>query len=229
MNKNFKAIDLTHTIYEDIPTWDDKDGFRLSVSLDYSDWPAPNSFRANAIQCSAGIGTHLDAPSHMFPAGRTVDQLREDELIANCVVINVSDESDPKYKIMPTTVERFEKVHGVVPKSSFVIFYTGWERFWNTREKYHNNHNFPSVHPLVAEMLVKRGVVGIGIDTMSCDTGQEGFPVHRIILGADKYLVENVAQAAQLPPVGSKIFVLPMKIAHATEAPVRLMALTGVL
>lgn len=50
--------------------------------------------------------------------------------------------------------------------------------------------------------------------------------MHRAILGADKYLVENVANAKLLPPTGAKVLVLPIKIKDATEAPIRLIALT---
>jgi kynurenine formamidase len=83
---------------------------------------------------------------------------------------------------------------------------------------------FPSVHENVAKLLLERGVTGIGIDTLSADTGADGFPVHRAILGAGKYLVENVANAKELPPTGAKIAVLPMKIKDGTEAPIRLIA-----
>jgi kynurenine formamidase len=65
----------------------------------------------------------------------------------------------------------------------------------------------------------------LGIDTFSSDTGENGFPVHRAILGADKYLVENVANAELLPATGAKVLVLPPKIKDATEAPLRLIAL----
>jgi kynurenine formamidase len=62
--------------------------------------------------------------------------------------------------------------------------------------------------------------------TPSADArGGEDFPVHRAILGAGKYLVENVANAKELPPTGARIFVMPMKIKDGTEAPIRLVAL----
>jgi kynurenine formamidase len=73
-------------------------------------------------------------------------------------------------------------------------------------------------------MLLQRSIAGIGIDTLSCDRGDQGFPVHRIILGAGKYLVENIANAKELPPTGGRILVLPLKLEHGTEAPVRLVA-----
>jgi kynurenine formamidase len=167
----------------------------------------------------------MDAPSHIIEGGRTIDLLTMDELVVDCVVVDVSDRADESFMVMPSVIEEFEKAHGEIPKSSLIIFYTGWSKFWNEPAKYHNEHKFPSVHPDTAEILVKRGVVGVGIDTLSCDTGADGFPVHRIILGADKYLVENVTNADKLPLTGAKVFVMPTKIKGATEAPIRLVAL----
>ena len=171
------------------------------------------------------VGTHIDAPAHVIPGGRTIDQLTPEELVAACVVIDVSKETDEKYLIMPSAIEKFEKEHGKIPERSLVIFYTGWSKHWETPEKYHNNHVFPGVDITTAELLLERNIVGVGIDTFSCDTGKNGFPVHRTLLGADKYLIENVANAHVLPAIGAKVVVAPMKIKNATEAPLRLIAL----
>ena len=81
------------------------------------------------------------------------------------------------------------------------------------------------MHVSTAKLLLKRNIAGLGIDTFSADTGADGFPVHLAVLGADKYLVENVANAKKLPPTGAKSFVLPMNIKDGTEASIRLIAL----
>ena len=73
-------------------------------------------------------------------------------------------------------------------------------------------------------MLLERDIAGLGIDTLSADAGTSDFPVHRAVLEAGKYLVENVANVGELPPVGAKAFVLPIKIKDGTEAAVRLIA-----
>ena len=172
------------------------------------------------------MGTHMDAPAHVIPGGRTIDKLTPEELVVDCVLIDVSQEADKNYLVMPSAIEKFEKEYGEIPAHSLVIFYTGWSKFWETPERYHNKFAFPRVDVSVAEILLKRKVVGLGIDTFSCDTGKDGFSVHRAILRADKYLVENVANAELLPPTGAKVFVLPFKIKDATEAPIRLVALT---
>jgi kynurenine formamidase len=95
---------------------------------------------------------------------------------------------------------------------------------WDNKEKYRNNLQFPSIHEDTAKLLLERNIAGLGVDTLSADTGKNGFPVHRAILSAGKYLVENIANANTLPSVGAKICVLPIKIKEGTEAPVRLLA-----
>ena len=221
-----KIIDLTHTISGEIPTWDGSCGFEISVSTDYTDCTPPDLFKIQKINCNAGIGTHIDAPAHIVPNGRTTDKLILEELVTDCVMIDVSSGADGNYMVMPEVIEKFEKEYGEIKPKTFVIFYTGWDKYWNETEKYINNHKFPSIHENTAILLLKRNITGLGIDTLSADTGQNGFPVHRRILGADKYLVENIANAKELPPIGAKVFVLPMKIKNSTEAPVRLIAIT---
>lgn len=225
MNKELKTIDLTHSLSGGIPFWSGKSGFELEIKTDYKDCTPPDTFRTQKIKCATGIGTHIDSPAHVVPGGRTVDKLKLEELVIDCIVIDVSHEAHESYTIKPDVVEKFEKENGKIKPNSFVIFFTGWDKHWETPEKYHNNYMFPSVHVSTAEILLKRGVVGIGTDTLSCDKGDAGFPVHRAILGANKYLIENIANAKLLPAVGAKTLVLPMKIKGGTEAPIRLVAL----
>ena len=224
VDKEFRIIDLTHALSETIPTWDGGCGFDLAIAKDYKDYAAPDLFRVQKITCGAGSGTHIDAPAHVVPGGITVDKLELKDLVSDCVVIDVSAEANDNYMVMPFALEQFENEHGEIAPQSFVIFYTGWDKNWEFKEKYHNDHMFPGVHLATAEMLLERSIVGIGIDTLSCDRGDRGFPVHKAILGAGKYLVENIANAKELPPIGARVLALPMKLTGGTEAPLRLIA-----
>lgn len=225
MNKDFKIIDLTHELNAETITWDGSCGFKLSLNLDYKECTPPYLFRVQDMSSRAGIGTHMDAPAHVIPGGETIEGLLLEDLVSDCVVIDVSAEADEDYMIMPADVEKFEKEHGLISKNSFVIFYTGWSKYWDDKKKFHNNHKYPGVHKSTAELLIKRDISGLGIDTLSPDNGEDEFPVHAVILGAGKYIVENVANADKLPPTGAKSLVLPIKIKDGTEAPIRLIAL----
>jgi len=225
MNKEFKIVDLTHLLTNDVPTWDGNCGFALSIDTDYKDCAPPDLFRIQKIKCGAGIGTHMDSPAHVVPDGRTIDKLTLEELIIDCIVIDVSHEATESYVVMPPVIDKFEKKYGKIQLNTFIIFYTGWDRYWATKEKYRNEYKFPSIHESTAKMLLERGIMGIGTDTLSVDTGLQEFPVHRAVLGTGKYLVENIANARELPATGAKILILPMKIKDGTEAPIRLIAL----
>jgi kynurenine formamidase len=222
-----KVIDLTYTLSSDTPSWDGDCGFTLTNEVDYKDCTPPDLFRVQKVEMRAGMGTHMDAPAHCFEGAKTIEALELSDLITDCVVIDVSKEAGENYVAMPEAIVRFENEHGMIPQNAFVIFYTGWSKHWNDKEKYRNNLQFPSVHEDTAKLLLERNIAGLGIDTLSSDVGnnKNGFPVHRAILGAGKYLVENIANAGELPPTGSKIYVLPIKIKEGTEAPIRLVAI----
>lgn len=224
MEKPNKFIDLTHTLESGVPAWDDSCGFNMSIVTDYKDCTPPDTFRTQKINSNNGIGTHMDAPAHVFPGNTTIDNVSLESLVTECIVIDVSKVADENYIILPKVIEEFEKEHGKISQSSFVIFYTGWDKYWDDPQKYRNNYKFPSIHEDTASLLLERDISGLGTDTLSSDNGSVGFPVHRKILGAGKYLVENVANAGQLPPTGAKVMVMPIKIKDATEAPIRLVA-----
>jgi len=220
-----RIIDLTHCLDKNIPTWDGGCGFHREMKLDYSQCSTEVKFRVNGIKMDAGIGTHIDAPAHCIPNGFTIDQLPLNSLMVPCVVIDVSEIAHERYRVSPLDIKRFENKYGVLSPGRFVMIRTGWERFWNEPKKYHNNHIFPSVSKEAAEFLLERGIVGIGIDTLSPDIPESGYPVHAALLGSGKYIIENAANLHMLPACGSLILAMPMKIKDGTEAPVRLIAL----
>lgn len=226
---NFNKLiftDLTHTLSPEIAQWDMGCGFQHKNHIDYSDSKTEIKFRAQQITMSAGIGTHMDAPAHCFPDSLCIADIPLSHLISPCVVINVSNKSHEKYQVSIDDIKEFENQYGVIQQNTFVIIYTGWERFWLQPDKYRNNLIFPCVSKSAAELLMGRNINGIGIDTLSPDCITSGFPVHQLFLGAGKYIVENIAHANQLPAIGAYSFVLPIKIKEGTEAPIRLIAMS---
>lgn len=218
-----KIIDLTHTLSASTPSWDGGCGFETTITTDYKDCKEPDLFRVQKVNMRAGIGTHIDAPAHCIPGAKTIDNLELENLVTECVVVKTENE-DENYIIMPEVIEKFEKENGKIGDNDFVIFHTGWSKFWDDKEKYRNNLRFPSIHENTAKLLLDRNIAGIGIDTLSPDSVGNAFPVHRIILGAGKYIVENIANADKLPYVGAKVYILPMKIKDGTESAVRIIA-----
>jgi kynurenine formamidase len=107
---------------------------------------------------------------------------------------------------------------------------SGWATRWPHPDRYRNDADgvlrFPAISAEAAHLLVKeRGVVGLGVDTLSADNGEAtDSPCHRLVHAAGGYIIENLANLEQLPESGSFIVIAPLPIVGGTGAPARVMA-----
>lgn len=221
---NKKILSLTQLVKPTSPTWSGNQAFQTTLIHDYSTCTSTTKFRVQEISFAAGTGTHIDAPAHCILGGRTVDQLTQQELITSCVVIDASTYCKIEDSISEIFIKNFEQLHHPVWANAVVFFYTGWDIFWDSSEKFRGNLNFPSLSAAAAKYLIERKIAGIGIDTLSPDKPGDTFPVHEIILGADRFIIENVANLEKLPAIGAIIMVNPLPFEGLTEAPVNLKA-----
>ena len=216
-------IDLSQTIKPGIPDWDGCCGFQ------FSETNYPNDICVQDMVTPLGIGTHMDAPLHMIKNGIDIATINPSQLMVLAVVIDISDRTDANYFLTLEDVQDFEIEYGAIQPNQLILIHTGWSKYWGQPDKYRNvnangQRQFPGVSVEVANYLVSKSIVGIGIDTLSPDGGHIGFPVHKILLGAGLYILENLCQLDKLPPVGTKIIALPMKIKNGSEAPTRVIA-----
>jgi kynurenine formamidase len=227
-----KIIDLTHELNEHNPTWDGSCGFTVQTLLNYNECDGIAQFKIQSAHLhQLGVGTHIDAPLHCFAESPSVAALPLKQLIATTFVISVADKvvSNHEYQISVDDIVLFEHEHGVIKQDTLVILHTGWDHRWPDSQAYRNRNAqgsmvFPTLALDAAEFLLERNVVGIAIDTLSPDLPESDFPVHRLLLGQNKYIIENLHNAPLLPPKGATVIALPVKI-NATEAPVRVIAL----
>lgn len=222
---NRHLVDLTQTIVPGIPAWDLSCGFALDETLNYRQCQSETKFSVHSMATPCGIGTHMDAPRHCFAEGSGIDQITLEQLIAPCCVIDVSDRADADYVVSLEDIKNYESELSIIAPGSFVAIYIGWSRHWHDAMRYHNDYKFPRIGAEAADYLITRDIVGIGVDTSSPDGADHTFPVHRVVLGAGKYIVENLMNLDQLPSTGAQVILLPMKIGEGTEAPVRAIAM----
>jgi kynurenine formamidase len=224
MLPGYQLVDLTHTLDESVPTWESTCGFHRKTVLDYKEGALVYEYR-----CMGGAGTHIDAPSHFFFDGAHIDQLDPNDLIAPLCILELIGPLSPKAQIGLKEIESYEKKFGRIPAGSVVVGHTGWWRFWGTSKYRHLDENgnisTPIFAPEVGEYLLERHIAGIGIDTLSPDPYWSGFPLHTLLLGEGKYIIENLTNLDRVPINGAFLLALPPKIGGGTESPVRAIAL----
>ncbi len=231
-----KPIDLTYPFNHKTIYWPTEKGFHLEKF--FSGFTPKGYFYSAYHFCAPEHGgTHIDAPRHFSQYGHTVDEIPVTQLIGNAVVIHVEKKvaHDRDYAIQVEDIKKFEHQYRPLNTQDIVLFYTGWGHYWDNKKHYLGTDkfgdvthlHFPGLSKEAAEYLVSKQIKGVGLDTPSLDPGVSvDFKAHQIILGANLFGIENVANLATLPPVGSQLIVAPMKIEGGSGAPTRVLALT---
>lgn len=232
------TLDMTYPFGDASIYWPTGNAFR-STPMAYGINDAGWFYASNDYSANEHGGTHVDAPIHFAEGGRTIDRVPLTEWIGPAVVIDVTDScaADRDYRLTADDIRAWEREHGVIPAGAWVLMYTGiGTRYYPDRRLVLGTDrtgpeavaelSFPGFsEESVAYLLDERDIAGIGLDTPSIDYGRSAdFPVHRLLLGADKLAIENVARLDRLPVTGATLYAVPMLIEGGTGAPARVFA-----
>jgi kynurenine formamidase len=138
---------------------------------------------------------------------------------------------NPDFELSARDLQRWEAKNGTIPARSLVILNTGWHRRFGDAAKYVNEDSdkvmhFPGFGKDSAEFLLRRNVAGIGIDTLSLDHGpSKDFATHGVMLKANKYQIENLANLDRLPARGATVVIGVLPVKDGSQAQARIFAL----
>ena len=204
--------DLTHPLTTSFPAFvpGEEAARRTTVTIE------ANGYYMQEWRIIEHIGTHLDAPGHFVVGGRLATELRPAELIAPAVVVDIADLAarDPDTVVTVDDLRAFERRHGRIPRDGVVLMDSGWAAKVGDPDAYRNPDaagtlHFPGFGPEATEWLVRRrGVRGVGVDTLSTDPGNSTtFETHVILAEADRYGLENLANLDRIPRRGATVVV----------------------
>ncbi len=139
-------------------------------------------------------GTHFDAPYHMIPEGKKVNEIELERFMGKASIIEVNSDKITD-KDIPENIERI------------VIFKTpNSERY----DKF--NESFTYVTMEAARKLIEKGVNVVGIDYLSIEKfGSEEPVVHKYLFKHDAVIIEGLNLKGVKP--GNYDFIcLPLKM-----------------
>jgi len=200
-----KVLDLTRPLDERTVLWPGSVPFVADEDSD------DDGFWWRNLRVPEHAGTHVDAPRHLVESGDDVAAIPAERLVVPAVRI------DGATGLSAAGVEEWEREHGSVPEGSAVLLRTGWDG---------DPLAAPGFEGDAAELLVARGVLGLGIDTLSVDAcASTEFPVHRTTLPAGLWHLENLAGLDAVPPTGATLVVGALKLPGGSGTPARVFAL----
>lgn len=233
----YRMVDLTHPYNAATVNWPTSPTRFTLERHAYGETDGGFFYAANSLCAPEHGGTHLDAPIHFFEGRRTTDQVPIEQLIAPAVVVDVGAQAaaDRDYRLTAADVLAFEEQHGRIAAGTIVLLRTGWDRHWPDVAAYLGDDtpgdasrlSFPGYGVDAAELLVRDRRVGVlGTDTASIDYGRSSdFMVHRIAAEENVPGLENLMNLHELPPTGTLLVALPMKIEGGSGGPLRAVAL----
>lgn len=224
-----RAVDLTHPLGPDFPTYFGKPQLEIEVLNTY----AEHKFNMKKWTIVEHTGTHLDTPFHFSADGATADQIPVEQLVVPLVVVDIRGKAagDADAQVTPDDLKAWEAANGPIPEGACVAMNSGWAAhvagatFRNADDA--GTMHFPGFHLEAAQMLMsERNAAGIAVDTLSLDFGKSGdFAVHYAWLPSGRWGIECIAGLDGLPAKGATLVLGAPKIVGATGGPSRVIAL----
>lgn len=206
--------DLSHPIETGMPTYPGDPPVELSAVSSAVDGVA-----VSELQTGSHTGTHVDAPSHVFPDGDDVDDVPVDAFVLDARLADVSG-CDARAPIEPSALP--DAINADV-----LVVHTGWDEHWGS-ERYYDH---PYLAPEAADHLASNDC-GVALDALSPDPTStdragddepDGLPAHEALLSEGLPIVENLTNLDGLPETFT-LYAFPLRLRGADGSPVRAVA-----
>ena len=204
-----KLYDLSHPLNNNSPVFPgSKQPDFTSVSNIESD-----GYRETLMTINSHLGTHIDAPAHIFEKGVSLDKMPLEAFTGTAAVIPVPEKTD---LIQISFLEHhISEIHA----ADFVLFKTNHCKYWGT-PAYYNNFSVPDIDAI--NWLTGFSLKGIGFDTISADkmvsTELEN---HHVILSKGMIIIENLNFPEDMTTTSGRFFCFPLPYEDADGCPVR--------
>ncbi|MDP1808663.1 MAG: cyclase family protein [Actinomycetota bacterium] len=163
------------------------------------------------LSMSSHAGSHVDAPSHLYSDGMTVEKLPLDVLIGPASVVEFTAD------IIDRGVLASSWPAGKVER---LLFKTSNSMLWSSPAFM---PKFVGLTADAADYLVERGVKLVGIDYLSIEAEHgTGAPVHQTLLKNNIFIIESL-DLSPVEPGGYELICLPLKLDGLDGAPARVV------
>lgn len=184
--------------------------------------------RSNQKLCLAThIGTHVDAPFHFVDGATTVENMPLEKYAGPAILLDLRSVSKGQE---PLTISEITEA-GANPESvkdQIVVLFTGWAEAESGGPRFYGHG--PYLGTDAAGYLADCGANAVAVDfpiDKHPDTPLstiKDFPVHRLLLGQNIPLIENLINLDKLVGKQFELWALPLKLKGGDGAATRAVA-----
>ena len=207
-----KIFDISVPIKPDMPTWPGDPPVKLEKLSSMEDGDTANT---TLLEMSVHTGTHLDAPNHFLPNGKTIDQLSLQSFIGEALVMEIAKNIDTITDQVLQSHEDYDRLK----KTTRVLFKTRNSSLWASHCLAFQT-DYVGLDASAAAHLGNLSLSLIGLDYLSIATYQDTHQPHEILLSQDIALLEGV-NLSSITPGLYQLICAPLLIEGCEGAPVR--------
>jgi len=198
-----KIYDISMTLRPQMAVWPGDDPFEMTPTARIADGAHCNLSR---LSMGSHTGTHVDPPMHFIDGADSIEKLDLQRLLGPADVIDCTGMPEVSADALEGKL-----ADGIVP-----LLKTDSSRLPDTLPF---RDDYVYLTASAARLLAERRVKAVGIDYLSI-AGNDGVPVHRILLEAGIAIIEGL-RLAHVPPGRYTLACLPLKIKGCDGAPAR--------
>jgi kynurenine formamidase len=206
------------------------------------DLPDGQGWGNEMVSLSTHAGTHMDAPWHYFPTcagepAKTIDEVALEDCFGEGVVLDLLGHEAGE-RVDEDAVRAAAKAAGGLRPRDIVLLHFGFDRSFGTAEYW---NRYPGLTAAATRWIIEQGVKVIGTDAVGFDRdfpsiaadfaadhdASKLWEAHRVGMTHEYFQIEKLTNLDKLPTRGFKVACFPIKVARASAAWVRPVAMIG--
>jgi arylformamidase len=200
-------IDVSVPIFSGMAYWPNNPPIEVEFVMQMAKGDACN---LSKISFGAHTGTHMDAPLHFVPGGKSIDQMPLNATIGTARVIPIQDTESIKVAELAQ--------HSIQPGERILFKTINSTRAWKVNTFV---EDFVFIEPEAAQYLAERQVQTVGVDYLSVGGFfRDGTETHQALLKAGIWVIEGL-NLSKVEPGSYELICLPLKLRGAEGGPAR--------
>lgn len=202
-----KIYDLSVNIYSNMLKWPSDPEIKINPVLSIENGASVN---LSIFNMGSHTGTHIDAPYHFNPDGKTVDKLSLYDLIGEALVVEIKSDIISVNELKNIDLNRYKRILFKTKNSSYL-----------RRKEFCTKYTYLDYR--AAKKLVRYNVKLVGIDYLSIEKfDSRTHNVHKILTRNNIIILETL-KLSKIKPGKYFLVALPLKIKNCDAAPARVV------
>lgn len=195
-------------------------------NIEVVNFPPSGALQGSWITFYSHTGSHVDAPLHVIKGGKSIEDIRLEDVIGDAVVLDLTSLGS----LAPITPEVLAPFKAEIRKGDIVVLRTDWtDKRWPADDYWLNS---PYLTEQGALWLADQKPKAVAVDFLEEwasrleDVKAEDFVADLALLGRGVLLIKGLIGLSKLKKKRVQLFAAPVKFASPVEgAPARIFAI----